>query len=75
MEISLSPLRLGDDIYAIAAVRDISARVEAEDQLHRVLHTLDATDDAVFIFDPTTMRFLVSTRARCASSGTSARTC
>ena len=29
----------------------------AEDQLHRVLRTLDATDDAVFIFDAITLRF------------------
>jgi PAS domain S-box-containing protein len=38
-------------------VRDVSERVAAEDQLQRVLRTLDATDDAVFIFDATTLRF------------------
>ncbi len=57
VEISLSPLRLGDDVFVIAAVRDVSDRVEAEDQLHRVLRTLDATDDGVFIFDAETLRF------------------
>ena len=57
VEISLSPLRLGNDVFAIASVRDIAVRVEAEDQLHRVLHTLDSTDDGVFIFDAATMRF------------------
>ena len=57
VEISLSPLHLDDDVFAVAAVRDVSARVAAEDQLHRVLRTLDATDDAVFIFDAVTLRF------------------
>lgn len=57
VEISLSPLRLGDEVFAVAAVRDISGRVEAEEQLHRVLRTLDATDDGVFIFDAATLRY------------------
>ena len=57
VEISLSPLHLDDDVFAVAAVRDVSERVATEDQLHRVLRTLDATDDAVFIFDATTLRF------------------
>jgi PAS domain S-box-containing protein len=57
VEIGLSPLRLGDDVFAVAAVRDVSERVEAEAQLHRVMRTLDATDDGIFIFDATTMVF------------------
>ena len=57
VEISLSPLRLGDDVFVVAGVRDVTQRVEAEEQLHRVLRTLDATDDAVFIFDAHTLRF------------------
>ena len=57
VEISLSPLHLDDDVFVVAAVRDVTERVAAEDQLHRVLRTLDATDDAVFIFDAVTLRF------------------
>ena len=57
VEISLSPVRLGDEVFAIVSARDTAVRVEAEDQLHRVLHTLDSTDDGVFIFDAATMRF------------------
>ena len=57
VEISLSPLRLGDEVFAVAAVRDITERVEAEEQLRRVLRTLDATDDGVFIFDAATLRY------------------
>ncbi len=57
VEISLSPLSMGGDTYAVAALRDVTDRVEAEDYLHRVLHTLDASDDAVFIFDADSLRY------------------
>ena len=57
VEVSLSPLRLGDEVYAVAAVRDISGRLSVEDQLRRVLGTLDASDDGVFMFDASTLRF------------------
>ena len=57
VEISLSPLHLDDDLFVVAAVRDVTERVQAEDQLHRVLRTLDATDDGVFIFDAVTLGF------------------
>ena len=57
VEISLSPLRLGDDVFAVAAVRDISQRVDSEDRLHRVLNTLDASDDAMLMFDADTLRY------------------
>ncbi|HEX2786036.1 MAG TPA: PAS domain S-box protein [Ilumatobacteraceae bacterium] len=57
VEISLSPLRLGDDVYAVAAVRDITDRVESEDRLHRVLQTLDASDDAMLMFDADSLRY------------------
>ena len=57
VEISLSPLRLGDEVYAVAAVRDITERVESEDRLRRILQTLDASDDGMFIFDAESLRF------------------
>ena len=57
VDISLSPLCLGDDMYVLAAVRDISDWVQIDDHLRRVLHTLDASEDAVFIFDAATLRF------------------
>ncbi len=57
VEISLSPLSMGGDTYTVAALRDVTERVEAEDHLHRVLHTLDASDDGVFIFDADTLRY------------------
>ena len=35
VEVSLSPLPIGDDVFTVAAVRDISERVRAEDHLRR----------------------------------------
>jgi PAS domain S-box-containing protein len=57
VEISLSPLARGDEFQVVAAVRDVTARIEADDQMRRVLRTLDATEDAVFILDAATLRF------------------
>lgn len=56
-EISLSPLNLGDSLFVVAAVRDVGERVAAEDHLHRVLHTLDASDDGIFLFDADTLQY------------------
>ncbi len=57
VEVSLSPLDGDDGFHVVAAVRDVTARVEAEDQMRRVLRTLDATEDAVFIMDASTLRY------------------
>jgi PAS domain S-box-containing protein len=57
VEISLSPLRLGEDVFAVAAVRDITERVHTEDRMHRILQTLDSSDDAMFMFDADTLRY------------------
>jgi PAS domain S-box-containing protein len=56
-EISLSPLRLGADLFVLAAIRDVSDRVAAEDRLRRVLGTLDASDDGVFMFDAASLSY------------------
>lgn len=56
-EISLSPLSLRDEMFVVAAVRDVTERVAAEDHLRRVLEALDATEDAIVLFDAATLRF------------------
>jgi PAS domain S-box-containing protein len=56
-EISLSPLRLGEELHVLAAVRDVSDRVVAEDHLRRVLTTLDSSDDAVVMFNVDNLRY------------------
>lgn len=57
VEVSLKPLRLGGEVFVVAGIRDVTDRVETEDHLHRVLHTLDASDDGVFIFDAIGLRY------------------
>jgi PAS domain S-box-containing protein len=57
VEISLSPLALDDDVYVIAAVRDVTERVAAEEEMHRVIQTLDASEDGVLIFDAASLRY------------------
>jgi len=54
-EISLSPLSLDGATFVVAGVRDVGERVAAEDHLRRVLHTLDASDDGIFLFDADTL--------------------
>jgi PAS domain S-box-containing protein len=56
-EISLSPLTVDGAQYDVAAVRDVSDRIAVEDHLHRVLRSLDATDDAIMVFDAGTLRY------------------
>ena len=57
VEISLSPLQLGDEVFAVAAVRDITDRVHAEDRMRRILQTLDSSDDAMLMFDADTFLY------------------
>ncbi len=57
VEVSLSPLQTDEGLYVVAAVRDVTGRVEAEENMRRVLRTLDATEDAMFILDADTLRF------------------
>ena len=57
VEISLKPLRRDGQMFTVAAVRDVTDRVATEEHLHRVLLTLDASDDGVFIFDAVSLRY------------------
>jgi PAS domain S-box-containing protein len=57
VEISLSPLHLDGRVFVVAAVRDVTERVESEEVLQRVIRSLDASDDAVLIFDAITLRY------------------
>jgi PAS domain S-box-containing protein len=56
-EISLSPMTVGGAPYVVAAVRDVTERLAAEDHLRRVIESLDATDDAIMLFDASTLRY------------------
>jgi PAS domain S-box-containing protein len=57
VEISLSPLPTGGERRVIAAVRDVSERLLAEAESREIQRVLDATRDAVLMFDPDTFVF------------------
>ncbi len=57
VEVSLSPIRNGDALRIIAVVRDVGERLAVEAETQRVREILDATWDAVLIFDADTLRF------------------
>ncbi len=57
VEISLSPLRLESGQLVVASVRDITDRVAAETEQRQLANLLDATRDAILIFDAETLRF------------------
>jgi PAS domain S-box-containing protein len=57
VEISLSPLQGPSGMLAVASVRDITDRVAAEAEQRRIRESLDATRDAIFIFDAESLQF------------------
>ncbi len=57
VDIALSPLSGAAGAGAIAIVRDLRQRLAAEAAHEIVRRTLDAIDDAVFIFDPVTLQY------------------
>ncbi|HUP72911.1 MAG TPA: PAS domain S-box protein [Acidimicrobiales bacterium] len=57
IEISLSPLRTQAGLRVVAMVRDITERVGVEAEAKRISEVLDATSDALMIFDADTLRF------------------
>lgn len=57
VEISLSPLRTDRGLRVVAAIRDITERVESEAQSRSVSEMVDAISDGVLIFDAESLRF------------------
>jgi two-component system, NarL family, sensor histidine kinase DevS len=58
VEISLSPLERDHEVLTIATIRDVGDRKTAEREVRWVQRLLDATSDAVYVFDTDTLRFL-----------------
>ncbi len=57
VDISLSPLKSEEGALIVANVRDISERVQSEQNMREAMTMLDTTEDGAFIFDPETLRF------------------
>ena len=58
VEISLSPLGQEGPPRVMACVRDVSERHLLEAEARRVRDALDAVNEAVFMFEPKTLRFM-----------------
>lgn len=58
IEVGLGQIQLGDTTFILATVRDVTEQIAAEDHLQRVLRTLDFSDDALFMFDADTLRYI-----------------
>ena len=58
IEVSLSPATSVGPPRVVATVRDASSRVANTARAQAVLHTMDATRDAVFMFAPDTLTFV-----------------
>lgn len=72
IEVSLSPIRADDSLQIIAMVRDVSDRVALELEAQRIRETLDATRDAVLIFDADTLLFTYANQGAVQQVGYSA---
>jgi PAS domain S-box-containing protein len=58
VEIALSPMELDDELWVMASIRDVSARVDAERRQRLIQGAIAATREAVFIFDQAELRFV-----------------
>jgi PAS domain S-box-containing protein len=58
VEISLSPIDTGGGQHVMASIRDVTARLRLEADVRRVGDALDAVHEAVFMFEPDSLRFV-----------------
>lgn len=69
VEVSITALRLGEKWHAIGMVRDIRERLQTEHQLRLFRHLLDQTEEAIYIVDPVSSRFLDCNETACHQLG------
>jgi PAS domain S-box-containing protein len=62
VEIALSPIDVDGRLWVLVALRDITARVEAERRQQLVSRAIEATTEAVFIFSQSDLRFVFVNR-------------
>jgi PAS domain S-box-containing protein len=58
VEIALSPIDVDGRLWVLAALRDVSARVESERQQQLIRRAIEATTEAVFIFAQSDLSFV-----------------
>ena len=69
VEISLSPVTVDGQNWVMAAIRDISARMEAEATTRRLRRAIDTVADGVYLVDAATMRFVYANRGAATQTG------
>lgn len=69
VDVSLSPLHVGDEVLTIATVRDITARRAAERHSRWVQRLLDSTSDAIYVFDTQSLALLHVNEGACRQTG------
>src|SRR6185295_10121685 len=62
-------LHTGDGWLIVGTVRDITARKHVEEELGRFSTAMDATADAIYLVDRTTMNFIHVNEAACRMQG------
>ncbi|KJU82815.1 multi-sensor signal transduction histidine kinase [Candidatus Magnetobacterium bavaricum] len=69
VEIYAGPVMIKGKMYICSVIHDITERVRAQEYLHLFKYLIDQTNDAIFIIDPLTARFLDANEKACASLG------
>ena len=64
IELNISPMIVGDKRKYVGVLRDISERIEADAQIFQFKATVDNALDCVFMFDPTTLKFIYANAGR-----------
>jgi PAS domain S-box-containing protein len=68
VEISLSSVQ-GDDHRVIAVIRDVTEQRKAERTMRNTLRMLEATHDALYLFDTDTFRYSYANNGACRQTG------
>ena len=68
-EISLTPLGSGQEMTVMAMIRDISDRMAIDLENEKVRQSLDAVDEAVFMFSAETLEFSYVNTGACRQTG------
>jgi PAS domain S-box-containing protein len=61
-EISLSPLETEEGVFVSSAIRDISERKRAQEQVQRLANMLEESLNEIYVFDAETLKFQLANR-------------
>ncbi|MBF0539521.1 MAG: PAS domain-containing sensor histidine kinase [Nitrospirae bacterium] len=67
VEIYAGPVMIKEKMYVCSVINDVTDRVKAQEYLHLFKYLIDQTNDAIFVIDPLTARFLDVNEKACTS--------